>query len=275
VSPLRIGIVSFVNSRPLAWGLLRGRADASFACESLPPAVIADRLRDGSLDVGLVPSIELARIPDLEVVPGLAIAATHEVRSVLLVSRLPVAEITTVALDENSRTSAALVRILLAERYGVRPRTVTVAADLPAMLAAADAALLIGDPALAVERERFVVLDLAGEWLELTGRPFVFAVWAARGDVVRREGVSANLVAALEASFAAGWAALDEIVAETAAETGLPPPVLRDYYTRNLRYRVGPAEREGLAEFLRRAAAHGLVPAAASLRFLAAIAEIR
>ena len=271
MSPVRIGIVNYVNSRPLAWGLLRGDAGGGFACENLPPAVIADRLRGGTLDVGLVPSIELARIPGLDIVPGLAIAATHEVRSVLLVSRVPVAEIATVALDENSRTSAALVRILLAERYGVRPATVTLRADLPAMLAAADAALLIGDPALRVERERYVVLDLAGEWLELTGKPFVFAVWAAR-----RAAAIAGLTAALHASFEAGWAALDEIVTEAAAETRLPEPVLRDYYTRNLRFRVGPAEREGLAEFLRRAAAHGLAPVAPPLRFLAPVAaEIR
>jgi len=119
--PLRVGIVHFVNSRPLAWGLLRGDTGGELACELLAPAAIADRLRAGTLDVGLVPSIELARNPELVVVPGLAIAATHEVRSVLLVSRVPVSEIRTVALDDNSRTSAALVRILLEERYGLAP----------------------------------------------------------------------------------------------------------------------------------------------------------
>ncbi|KAB2968286.1 MAG: menaquinone biosynthesis protein [Thermoanaerobaculia bacterium] len=201
--PLRVGIVHYVNSRPLAYGLLRGDAGGELACELLAPAAIADRLRAGTLDVGLVPSIELSRIPGLRVVPGLAIAATHEVRSVLLVSRVPVGEIRSVALDDNSRTSAALVRILLEERYGLRPEYRPAHADLEPMLAGADAALLIGDPALAVPRERYVVLDLAGEWLELTGRPFVFAVWA-----VRRGAAHGPLTAALEASFEAGWAAL-------------------------------------------------------------------
>ena len=130
------------------------------------------------------------------------------------------------------------------------------------MLAAADAALIIGDPALTVPRERYVVLDLAGEWLEMTGLPFVFAVWAVR------EGIAtADLVAPFTASLELGLAELDAIVAETAAESGLPPAVLRDYFTRNLSYRMGPAEQAGLAEFLRRAEAHGLTTTPSILSF--------
>jgi chorismate dehydratase len=261
---VRIGVVHYVNSLPLARGLAALPAGAPFLCESLPPAVIADRLAAGTLEVGLVPSIELARIPGLAVVPGLAIAATHEVRSVLLVSSVPVHEIRSVALDENSRTSAALVRILLSERYGLQPIYRPAAADLEAMLDLCDAALLIGDPALAVPRERFVVLDLAGEWLEATGLPFVFAVWAARAGAVD----GPLLVDLLESSYARGEAELPRIIAEASADTGLAPAVLHDYYTRNLRYRMGPAEQAGLAEFLRRAAAHALAPAAQPLRFL-------
>lgn len=260
---MRVGIVHYVNSRPLSRGLLAAGADDALRCESLPPAAIAERLAAGTLDVGLVPSVELARIPGLAVLPGLAIAATHEVRSVLLVSRVPVGEIESVALDENSRTSAALVRILLSERYGLEPEYRPAVADLDAMLASADAALIIGDPALAVPRERYVVLDLAGEWLELTGLPFVFAVWAARGEVAARVPVDRFL-----ASLETGLAELDAIVDETAAESGLPPAVVRDYFTRNLRFRMGPAEQAGLAEFLRRAASHGLVAAPAPVRFL-------
>lgn len=267
---LRVGIVHYVNSRPLSRGLLAAGADDPFVCELLPPAAIAERLSAGTLDVGLVPSIELARIPGLEALPGLAIAATHEVRSVLLVSRVPVGEIESVALDENSRTSAALVRILLSERYGLEPEYRPAAADLDAMLADADAALIIGDPALAVARERYVVLDLAGEWLELTGLPFVFAVWAARGEIAGEVPVERFL-----ASLETGLDELDAIVDETAAESGLPPAVVRDYFTRNLRYRMGPAEQAGLAEFLRRAHALGLAPAAGPLRFLPARVEPR
>ncbi len=224
--------------------------------------MIADRLAAGTLDVGLVPSIELARIPGLTVLPGLAIAAMHEVRSVLLVSKVSISEITSVALDENSRTSAALVRMILLDRYGLAPIFRQAHANLEEMLAGADAALIIGDPALTVPRERYVVLDLAGEWLEMTGLPFVFAVWAARDEVA-----TAALVAPFNESFATGLAELEQIIAETATESGLSPAILRDYFTRNLRYRMGPAEQAGLAEFLRRAESHGLTSAPAGLRF--------
>jgi chorismate dehydratase len=260
---VKIGIVHYVNSRPLAWGLLAERP-AGIETVLLPPAQVADGLASGDLDVGLVPSIELARIPGLIVVPDLAIAATHEVRSVLLVSRVPVGEIRSVALDENSRTSAALVRLLLSGRYGLSPRYESASPRLDSMLERADAALVIGDPALHVDRERHVVLDLAGEWLEWTGLPFVFAVWAARADAA-----SPELVRTLERSFEAGWSALGSIVAEAARETGLAPAILRDYYTRNLRFRIGAAEQAGLSEYLRRCAAAGLcLPAA--LEFLPA-----
>jgi chorismate dehydratase len=258
----RVGIVNYINSRPLSRGLVRSGQESGFVCESLPPAVIADRLAAGTLDVGLVPSIELARIPGLTVLPGLAIAATHEVRSVLLVSKVPISEIGSVTLDENSRTSAALVRMILKDRYGLEPVFRTAQANIEEMLAAADAALIIGDPALTVPREKHVVLDLAGEWLEMTGLPFVFAVWAARDAVA-----TADLVAPFTASLETGLAELDAIVTETAAETGLAPAVLRDYFTRNLRYRMGPAEQAGLVEFLRRAVSHGLTSSSSTLRF--------
>jgi chorismate dehydratase len=175
---------------------------------------------------------------------------------------VPIGEIGSVALDENSRTSAALVRMILKDRYGLEPVFRAAQANIEEMLAAADAALIIGDPALTVPREKYVVLDLAGEWLEMTGLPFVFAVWAARAAVA-----TADLVAPFTASLATGLAELDAIVTETAAETGLAPAVLRDYFTRNLRYRMGPAEQAGLAEFLRRAVTHGLISSPSTLRF--------
>lgn len=260
--PLRIGVVAYINSRPLARGLERWQGDGRFELQYLSPARLADELAAGRLDVGLLPSVELLRIPNLVVVPGLGIAATHEVRSVLLVSKVPIAEIRRVALDENSRTSAVLVQIVLADRYGLRPEAVAAAPVVDEMLAAADAALLIGDAALRVDRERFVVLDLAGEWLQLTGLPFVFAVWAAR-DAVATQALSELL----ESSLEVGMAELGQIVVEAARETGLVQAVLHDYYSRSLSFRMGPRELQGLREFFARASRWGFGRPAEELKF--------
>ena len=260
LSTTRVGIVDFLNSRPLAWGFLQGHHADRFAASYHPPAEVARRLAAGSLDVGLVPSIEVERIGGLEVVPGFCVAATHEVRSVLLVAGRPLAEVRRIALDANSRTSAALTRILAAERWRIEPEYVEAAPEVEAMLAGADAALVIGDPALQVDRERWAVVDLAAEWKALTGLPFVFAVWAARPSAA---AAAPDLAAVFAASLRFGLAHLDDIVAEASRTLALPPETVRTYLTENLRYELGAAERAGLDEFWRRAREHGLVEAPA------------
>lgn len=261
MSPLvRVGIVHYLNSRPLAWGFRHGRVGKGFDLHYLPPAAVADGLASAELDLGLVPAVELGRIPGLRMVPGTCVAATREVRSVLLVSQREIGAIRRVSLDRNSRTSAALVRILLSERYGVEPDYAEAPADLEEMLAGADAALLIGDPALHVDRSRYRVLDLAAEWRALTGLPFVFAVWAARGEVWAPE-----LAGPLLSSLAQAESEMEELIREAAAETGLGIPVLRDYLTRCLSFHLGREELAGLEEFLRRAQMHGLCGASAPL----------
>ena len=166
---LRVGIVNFLNSKPLAWGFLKGHHADLFAPTYHPPAMVAKLLGQGALDIGLIPSVEVQRIPGLKVLPDLCVASRHEVRSVLLVSRGPIEEVKKVALDQNSRTSVALVRILLQERWGIHPEYVHERPDPERMLSEADAALVIGDPALKVEREKYRVWDLAAEWNALTG----------------------------------------------------------------------------------------------------------
>lgn len=260
--PLRIGIVDYLNSWPLAWGFLSGRIEEGFEPSYHPPARIAEMLAEGELDVGLVPSIEVQRIPDLTVVRGLCVAATHEVQSVLLVASRPVEEIRSVALDENSRTSAALVDIVLADGYGIEAETTTSTPDVERMLAEADAALLIGDPALEVDRTRYRVLDLAAEWRRLTDRPFVFAVWAARSEIA-----SSELTAALEGSLDIGIEEMDGIIARAVEELGLPEDVVERYLLRHLRYAMGPAELEGLEEFYRRAERRGAIARVRPLDF--------
>jgi chorismate dehydratase len=260
---LRVGIVDYLNSRPLAWDFLRGTAPPGFRAGYHPPAEVADRLRDGRLDIGLIPSIEVQRIPDLAVIAGPCVAAQQEVRSVLLVSKVVPPEIRRVALDQNSRTSAALVSILLGEHYRVEPEFLPRSPDLRAMLADADAALIIGDPALKVETGSLQVLDLAQEWRRLTGLPFVFAVWAVRGDR-RRPGLSAVFSRSLER----GVTEIHTIAHEAAAELGLDVDDLEHYLTRNLSYRIGPAEHRSLVEFYRRAVVWGQLESVQEIEFL-------
>jgi chorismate dehydratase len=251
---LRVGIVDFLNSKPLAWGFLKGHHADLFAASYHSPAVVADLLGRGSLDIGLVPAIEVQRIPGLTVLPDLCVAATHEVRSVLLVLGKPLSQVRRVALDGASRTSAALVRILLADRYGLSPTFYTARADPGAMLAEADAALVIGDPALRVDRARHEILDLAAEWRAETGHPFVFAVWAVAA------GVSlADLPFYFKSSLRYGLASMDTIVRESAAALALPSAEIETYLTQNLSYFLRREELAGLAEYYRRAHLHGLI----------------
>ncbi len=262
--PLRVGIVNYLNSKPLAWSFLKGLHQDVLQAEYDSPAEVAERLAAGRLDVGLIPSIEVQRIPGLRLLPGLCVAATREVRSVLLVLGRPVEQIERVALDLNSRTSAALVRILLQDRYGRAPQCITAPPVLDRMLAEADAALLIGDPALRVDRQRYRVLDLAAEWRQLTGLPFVFAVWA-----VRKEVDLPGLEVYFEDSLATGLAELEELIGGASRELGLDAGELRRSLTENLSFRLGREELAGLEEFFRRAREHGLIAGLRPIEFWA------
>jgi chorismate dehydratase len=251
---LRVGIVNYLNSKPLAWGFMKGHHADLFAPSYHSPALVAKLLGQGNLDVGLIPSIEVQRIPRLRVLPDLCVASRHEVKSVILISRVPIEQVERVALDENSRTSVALLRILLRQRWGLAPQYVHERPDPERMLAESDAALLIGDPALAVDRSRYLVTDLAAEWTELTGLPFVFAVWAARPEVDLPD-----LPFYFKSSLRYGLSSLDTLVREAAAELSLDTADVRSYLTENLSYFLREEEIAGLEEFYRRAHEHGLI----------------
>src|SRR5712691_2308546 len=170
---LHISVVDFLNARPLTWGLLHN-APPGVSVSRDVPSVCAEKLARGEVDAGLIPSIEFRRIPDLVRIKGLGIAADSEVRSVLLVSRVPRGEIRRLRLDPASRSSAVLALLLLRRRYGVSLSVVE--------QGEADAELMIGDPALKAQLSGQVVLDLAAEWKSWTGFPFVFAFWAVRRE---------------------------------------------------------------------------------------------
>lgn len=260
---LVVGAVSYLNTRPLVHGLGGRGLTLRFDL----PSRLADGLAAGSLDVALIPTIELFRGNGYSVVSDACIGCRGPVMSVKLFFRTKPERVATMAVDEGSRTSVALARILLAERYGVRPRLETLPIGGRLADTAADAVLVIGDRALgghggpAGDGGCFqLVWDLGDEWCRWTGLPFVFAVWAARPGV--DPGALASLSRALEAARDRGLRALASIAAIEAAGHGLTVPQCLGYLRDNLHYDLGADERSALAVFRARAAALGLAPAA-------------
>ncbi len=210
------------------------------------PSDCADQLASGAADIGIVPSFELTR-QDLEIIPGAGIACHGAVRSILLISSGPAAGIRSLALDSSSRTSVELVRVLLERRYGVVPQCVSHPPDLEAMMRVADAALIIGDPALRIDAASLPwrVYDLGAEWAAMTGLPMVFAVWAGRKGTVTPE-----LVAAFQESCRYGLDRMEDIVAAESAARGFAPELVREYLTRHIVHELGPRDYQGMELFL-------------------------
>src|SRR5882757_2757919 len=180
---LRISAISYLNTAPLMWdfehGESRERLKEQFDVTYTIPSACAEALSAGTADIGIIPVAAYATIPGLVILPGVAIASLNAVRSILLVSRKPLDQVKTVALDTSSLTSVALCKILLAKWLGGSREYRSMPPDLDAMLASCDAALLIGDPALLIQKTSYTtVIDLAEEWRKHTGKPFVFAFWA-------------------------------------------------------------------------------------------------
>jgi len=250
--------VSYLNTIPLVWGMLHGSAadgrdvfDLSFAL----PSECADRLASGEADIGIVPVIEMAR-QKLDYFQGTGIASRGPVRSILLVSKVPFREIRTLATDSGSRTSVMLARVILAENYGVEPRTFSRHADLAPMLGEADAALLIGDAALRVDPATlpFETLDLGEAWTRTTGLPMVFAVWAGAKGLVAGENHQ-RYSDAFSASCRYGLARMEEIVARESATRAFPEELVRRYLTRHIVFELGPRDYKGMELYLKHAGA--------------------
>jgi predicted solute-binding protein len=226
--------------------MLHGPQQGLFDLDFRIPSGCADDLAAGAADIGIIPSFELTR-QDLEVIPGAGIACRGPVRSILLISSRPAPEIRTLAADSSSRTSVELVRIVLERRYGAAPVSISHPPDLDAMLRIADAAVIIGDPALRIDPARlpYYVYDLGGEWVEMTGLPMVFAVWAGRQGVVTPE-----VAEAFRESCRYGRARIQEIVASEAPRRGFPPEFVEEYLTRRIVNELGPREYQGMDLFL-------------------------
>ncbi len=258
----RVSVVQYLNTVPLIWGMLRGEQRGKYDLSFTTPAGCADAVERGEADLGIIPSIEYQRLERARILPGLSVASKGKVKSVLLLSKFPIEELRTIAVDNSSRTSVALLHILL-HRFYRRPVSLTPFPPEPAeMLKRADAALVIGDPALTFNDRAPKVYDLAAEWKRFTGLPFVFALWVgpekANLERFRKD---------FEASRDYGLAHVDEIAAEYAQKLNLTPERVRLYLTENIDYSLDEENLKGLQLFFRLACEAGLIPAEKELKF--------
>jgi chorismate dehydratase len=265
---LRISAISYLNTAPLMWDFDHGTTGSKFDVSYTVPSQCAASLREGSADIGIIPAAAYASIPDLTILPGVAIASRRAVRSILLVSKVPLQQIQTVALDKSSLTSVALTKVLFAKWWGGGRTYVSAEPDLDSMLNACDSGLLIGDPALKVDRSRYITYDLAEEWVRLTGKPFVFAFWAVRREALKGIG-ELDLARIFQRSRDHGLEPknVDQIAHEWAPRLGLSEAVARSYLTENICYDLDAPCLEGMRFFYKYAQDCGALPVAPELRF--------
>jgi chorismate dehydratase len=246
---LRVGSVSFLNAKPLICGL---EADEDVELSLAVPSRLLEGLRAGRLDVALLPVIDYQRMDGLVVVPSGGIGCDGETLTVRVFGKRPVGQIRTLACDTDSHTSVALARVLFAEVYGTRPTFVDWTRDEGQ---ACDGRLLIGDKVVCEEPAGFEhQLDLGAAWRRLTGMPFVFAVWTARGGVDL-----GDLPGRLAEAKRRGLADVEGIVRRHAVGRGWPAGLALQYLTVYLKFDVGPRELEAIELFHRLAARHGAV----------------
>lgn len=263
MAKIRAGAVSYLNTRPLVFGIDQGMGADRLELSYDVPSVLASRMAAGELDLALLPVIELARIPGLVVVPGLAIGSSGDCRSVLVIANKPLAEVRSVALDPESKTSNALAHVLFAEAWGLAPSFSTGSRNLTLALAEHDAAVRIGDKALFEPLPAgATAYDLGGAWTARTGLPFVFAVWAARPGIVDRE-----VYETLHASRRAGSAAIPAIAADYTWNGRQHPETSLAYLRDAMRYRLGDPEVAAIRRFLAAAASLGLIDSAPPIEF--------
>jgi predicted solute-binding protein len=250
---VRLGAVSYLNVRPLVYGLSE-RPGVSLRFDV--PSFCARLLADGEIDLGMVPSVTYLDRPGDRIVPGVCIGSEGPVASVALFTRKPIADVRSIALDSSSRTSAMLTRILCKRLFHIAPTFVPHGPDLDSMLAAADAALLIGDPALFADpsTHRALKIDLGAEWTSMTRLPFVWAFWSGRAGAG-----NASVIGILNEAAAIGRANTDDVADDYCAGDHARQAIARDYLRVNMRFNFDDRAIEGLRTYYREAAALGLV----------------
>ncbi len=289
---LRISIVEFLNTAPLVWGFTDGPLAGKYELSFAVPSQCAEDLRAGRADVGIIPSIEYQRMDDVVAVPGMAIASKHEVRSLLVVSKVPIEMARSFALDTNSRSTVGLARILSRRHWNIDPEFIDMPPDADKMLARADAALVIGDPALRLRLmmdamqaktpmgdgccgcggedmhpvkgvETLFMYDMAQQWREMTGLPAVLAIWVARRGVLTPE-----MIADFQASRDYGLSHIGDIAEGAALKLELPPRDLERYLTENIDFSLDEENLAGLRRYYEECALAGLISRARELEFV-------
>ncbi|MFZ0704777.1 MAG: menaquinone biosynthesis protein [Candidatus Korobacteraceae bacterium] len=272
MSGLRISAISFLNTAPLMWDFEHGDAAKDFEISYTIPSKCAAALAANEADIGIIPAITYAEIPKLVILPNIAIAAKDHVRSILLVSKRPWEEVSTVAADTSSRTSVALAQVLFA-KFLDGPRQFTPhEPNLEQMLAHYDAALIIGDPALVIASVQppYYLYDLAHEWRQRTGKPFVFAFWAVRLDALNRLQKGLCLTKIFQQSRDHGLhpESIAMLAEEWSTRLGLTEAEVTTYLTQHIHYYLDQESHCGLQLFLRYAHELGLIAQLPDLRFL-------
>jgi chorismate dehydratase len=286
--------VQYLNTAPLVWGFTNGPLAGKYDLSFTVPSQCAEALRTGMADIAIIPAIEYQRIPGLVVMPDFAIASRNRVRSLLIIAKKPIAQVGSIALDRSSRSTQALTRILAAEHWKIDPEFSESEPDLSAMLEKADAAMLIGDPALrvsiAIEKkspvssqgratcqaatlgrqgaEIFHIYDLVGEWRRFSSLPAVMAVWAARPELATPE-----LLADFSASRDFGLSQIPAICVEAARELELPQQALESYLRHNINFSLGEENRRGLERYFHEAAKLGLIDCEKKIEWATAAKE--
>ena len=261
-TPLRLGAVGYLNARPLTWAL--DRESPLWRIRYDFPAVCSGLLEAAEVDLGLVPSIDYLSASDYRLVPGVGIGSRGPVASVALFARNPITEVRRIALDTSSHTSVALVKVLCRHRFHIDPEFVSHGPDLGVMTRGAEAALLIGDPALEADHRALGLqkIDLGEEWTAMTGLPFIYAAWTGRAGAIGASGIRR-----LQDAQSEGVRSIDAIAAEygrgNAGATARAAAYLRD----NVRYGLGTDEIKGLQTFLDYAADVNAAPRKRRLEF--------
>ena len=267
---LRISAISYLNTAPLMWDFEHGETGRDFEISYTLPSACAAALRDGSADIGIIPVAAYATIPGLAIIPDVAITACRAVRSILLVCKVPLENVKSVALDSSSLTSVALTKILFSKYWGGERTFTSQEPSLEHMLEAHDAALLIGDAALKIDRTRYLTFDLAEEWIRLTGKPFVFAFWAVRQHALTECSSAPDLCTLFNESRDHGLLPenIAHIAHQWAPRVGLGEDEVKKYLTHNIYYHLDPSCIGGMNLFYRYARDCQVLPGVPRLQFL-------